>query len=360
MSDLTEPKNQKDPQQDVLDQEARQRDERRQELRRLARMLQNIVKTARDASLTGQLSGGKSVAIRQYHAILARLNALGVVDAELFPQLEDSASFDEVGFAASQLISFFQDEDEEQARKGWRNGGGVFEASPDHVKIVGFPGGIGELGDLLREHLPDFLRAKMGKVKEEAQKVGEQVREEVMKARDGVRDEAQKVREEAQKSRGEAQKSRDEQQRARDDERQRGREDLRQPRRGADPEIHLDFRGTEGFGSVASPAFTPEPPVSPTPPMPPSPPEPPAAAPFFAATPPVTEAPVTRASVSEPSAAVDEVPRTTDISVEIAGLAERMRQPGLPPEELGRLADEMGRLARRQSEACSGGEYRFN
>jgi hypothetical protein len=127
-------------------------------------MLVGIAKVARDASLTGQLAGGKAVAIRNYNWILERVSSLELIEGSLFEPLPDSSSFDEVGLAATLLSDFLREEDEEGThRRRWGHGG-VFEASPGHVKIVGFPGNIGDLGELLREHLPDAIRERVGNV----------------------------------------------------------------------------------------------------------------------------------------------------------------------------------------------------
>ncbi len=136
-------------------------DDSQKEMQRLVRLLQGLVRTARDASLTGQLAGGKSVAIKNYNLIVRRLSALEALPSGVFEPLDESASFDEVGVAASQLADYLRDEEEEEPRRRWRGGGGVFEVSPGHVKIVGFPGNIGELGELLRAHLPDFIREQV-------------------------------------------------------------------------------------------------------------------------------------------------------------------------------------------------------
>lgn len=138
-----------------------EQDKTKQEVRRLARMLVSISKMAREASLTGQLKNGKGMAIRQYNAIWERLNELGVISGRLFEPVSEAASFDEVGVAAAQLADFLREDDEEEQRRRWRHGGGVFEASPGHVKIVGFPGNISDLGDILREYLPDFIKQKV-------------------------------------------------------------------------------------------------------------------------------------------------------------------------------------------------------
>ena len=124
------------------------------EIRRLERMLQGIVRTARDASLTGRLAGGRAIAARQYNTILARLQELGLLPHGLFEPLSEEATFDEVGVAAMSLAHFLQDEAAEaevHARRGGGFRGGVFEATPGHVKIVGFPGHIGELRKLFGE-----------------------------------------------------------------------------------------------------------------------------------------------------------------------------------------------------------------
>jgi hypothetical protein len=138
-----------------------EQDKTKQEVRRLARMLVSISKMAREASLTGQLKNGKGMAIRQYNAVLERLKELEVISGDLFPPVSEDAPFDEVGVAAWQLAEFLREDDEEEHRRKWRAGGGVFEASPGHVKIVGFPGNISDLGDVLREYLPDFIKQKV-------------------------------------------------------------------------------------------------------------------------------------------------------------------------------------------------------
>lgn len=138
-------------------------DEARREQQRLARVLSGIEKTAREASLTGQLSGGQAVAIRQYNAIVERLERTGTLPEGVFVPLPEGAEFDEVGVAASGLAQYLRDNDEEEeGRRRGRTGGGVFEAGPGHVKIVGFPGDISDLGVMLREYLPDFLRQRIG------------------------------------------------------------------------------------------------------------------------------------------------------------------------------------------------------
>ncbi|MCS6859020.1 MAG: hypothetical protein NZT92_01720 [Abditibacteriales bacterium] len=136
-----------------------QQDKIKPEVPRLVRMLVSISKMAKDASLTGTLREGKSMAIRQYNAVLARLKELGVISGDLFAPVAESASFDEVGVAAAQLADFLREDDEEY-RRAWRHGG-VLEASPKHIKIVGFPGNISDLGDILREYLPDFIKQRV-------------------------------------------------------------------------------------------------------------------------------------------------------------------------------------------------------
>lgn len=138
-----------------------EKDSVKPEVRRLIRLLNGISKTARDASLTGQLEGGRGVSIRHFNSILARLQELDVACNGLFAPVSDDASFDEVGVAATYLADFLRDEDDEDSRKRIRNGG-VFEVTPGHVKIVGIPGNMNDLGDLLREYVPDFIKHRMG------------------------------------------------------------------------------------------------------------------------------------------------------------------------------------------------------
>lgn len=136
-------------------------DDRAAEVRRLVRILTGIARTAREASLTGQLAGGRAVAVRQYNAVFARVEALGLLSPpDLFQRLPEDAGFDEAGVAASQLAAYLREDCEEGPRRRWRTAGGVVECGPGHMKIVGFPEGLSELGEVLREYLPDFLRER--------------------------------------------------------------------------------------------------------------------------------------------------------------------------------------------------------
>lgn len=130
------------------------------ERQRLVRVLQALARMARDRSLTGELSEGHAMAIRQYNAVLQRAEQVGAIPVSLFPPLDSTADFDSAGVAATGLAEYLREEDEPTGKRRFHLGGGVFEASPHHVKIVGFPGDIGDLSRMLREYLPEFLRAR--------------------------------------------------------------------------------------------------------------------------------------------------------------------------------------------------------
>lgn len=136
---------------------------------RLIRALRGLGQAAREAGLTGQLAEGREVAIRQYNAILTRLQAAGDAPVDLFQPLPESASFDSAGLSAIQLLTYLQDEDEERRRRRReRDGdfppvGAVGQAIQDQFC---------ELGDLLREHMPDSLRARVDAFRDYGRRAG--------------------------------------------------------------------------------------------------------------------------------------------------------------------------------------------
>jgi hypothetical protein len=126
------------------------------ELRRIVRMLEKTTSLAENASLTGSMSGGREFAIRSYNSVLQHLSSTGEIPAALFPPLPETASLDEVGIASAQLAEYLRaglPEAEKQAGEGEGmklGDGNVF------FNI----GSLGEIADMVRENLPDWLRGK--------------------------------------------------------------------------------------------------------------------------------------------------------------------------------------------------------
>lgn len=126
--------------------------------------------------MTGSLQGGGRIAIRQYNAIRSHLQDNDVIPDELFQELdEDEATFDELGVVTGMLDSYLEEEEEgspdaegerrgeegdaRRGRKGRRHGPWGAEAA----RFWGDPQALRdlqELGETLREHLPELLKRR--------------------------------------------------------------------------------------------------------------------------------------------------------------------------------------------------------
>jgi hypothetical protein len=80
-------------------------------------MLREMVRIAKDASLTGALAGGAALAVQQYNRTLENMERTGRVPAAWFQPLPPGSTLDEVGVAASQLDSFLEAEAEKDQGK---------------------------------------------------------------------------------------------------------------------------------------------------------------------------------------------------------------------------------------------------
>ncbi|MBC8101376.1 MAG: hypothetical protein H7Z41_02150 [Cytophagales bacterium] len=128
-------------------------DESMTEVRRIRRMLKQMYRLAEHSSLTGALSGGAVDAVSQYNAILKRLGELAVVSGTLFPVLPEDASFDRLGVASRLLEGYLEEETPETEGRG----------AAGHNIVIGNIGGLEDLKDLgrmVRENLPEFLRKR--------------------------------------------------------------------------------------------------------------------------------------------------------------------------------------------------------
>jgi hypothetical protein len=131
------------------------------DIRRIRRMLQETVRIAKDASLTESLQEGARSAARQYNAVLRHLEQSGTLPAGFFPPLGEQASFDEVGVAAGQLAGYLEEEEEPEPRR--KNERMISGSHNVHINV----GSLKELDDLknigqiIREHMPDWLRGKI-------------------------------------------------------------------------------------------------------------------------------------------------------------------------------------------------------
>ena len=131
-------------------------DEEKAEIRRLQRLLQQISEIAQESSLTGGLTGGAPSAAKRYNSALGRLEELSVVSEGLFLPLPEGVSFDEIG-VESKLLAGYLSTDVEPERREER------QAPHFHGPVVigGLEGleELKEIGQMIRDHLPDFLKA---------------------------------------------------------------------------------------------------------------------------------------------------------------------------------------------------------
>jgi hypothetical protein len=125
------------------------------ELRRIVRMLEKTASMAEHASLTGSMGGGKDVAVRSYNSVLEHLASIGEIPAGLFSPLPADTNLDSVGIASAQLAEYLR-ESLPEAPTGKGKGGAL--VGGDNVIIS--LGGLGDIADLVREHLPEWLRSK--------------------------------------------------------------------------------------------------------------------------------------------------------------------------------------------------------
>lgn len=128
--------------------------QRQRELRGLFHMLEHTAKLAEDSALTGTFRNGETRCIAQFNNVLARLSDLGAVPHGLFDPLHAEASFNEIGIACHQLAAYLNDElDTTHDFKGWLTsffGKRFVESVEEKLKE-------GQIGDLIRKSVPDFL-----------------------------------------------------------------------------------------------------------------------------------------------------------------------------------------------------------
>jgi hypothetical protein len=127
------------------------------ELRRIVRMLEKTASMAEHASLTGSMGGGKDVAVRSYNSVLEHLAKLGEIPAGLFSPLPTDANLDSAGIASAQLAEYLREglpEPEQQGAPGQ-----LASKLGDHNVLFNI-GSLGEIADLVRDNLPEWLRGK--------------------------------------------------------------------------------------------------------------------------------------------------------------------------------------------------------
>jgi len=133
-----------------------------------------MAETANQAALTGAFSAGGPTFVRQYNALLEHLRDLGVLTEKLFPPLEAEVHSGEAGLLCAQLAAYLEGElpQKEEERRREREVPSVGDASPV-INITGNTlsdlslGNLRELGELIRQHLPAWLKGPAEQPQEE-------------------------------------------------------------------------------------------------------------------------------------------------------------------------------------------------
>ena len=127
--------------------------EKSKEIRRIFHLVESTAKIAKEATLTGMLKGGEKRCIKQFNNALNRLIEIDIVPEGLFDPLEEEAEFSEVGVACYHLAGFLKSDldDFEISQK---------KMDKEKIKkiIVGNIGELKDLGEVIRQAMPDFLK----------------------------------------------------------------------------------------------------------------------------------------------------------------------------------------------------------
>ena len=117
-------------------------------------MLEHTAKIAEDAALTGAFSGGEAQCISQFNNVLIRLSDIDAIPDGLFDELQEDASFSQIGIACHQLAAYLNEElDTTTDFKGWFSsffGSRFMENLTEELTDKPF-------SDLIRKAVPDFL-----------------------------------------------------------------------------------------------------------------------------------------------------------------------------------------------------------
>lgn len=131
------------------------------EIRKVIHMLRATAKAAEQAALTGAYSTGGPAFVRQYNAVLEHLKEIGVLREKLFPPLEAEVNSGEAGLLCTQLAAYLEGELPASEEGLGQPGAHCVKESPSITIATGNIGDLGslkDLGELIRRHLPAWLR----------------------------------------------------------------------------------------------------------------------------------------------------------------------------------------------------------
>ena len=111
-------------------------------------VLRGVGKMAENSSLTGHLSGGRPRLVALYNGVETGLVAAGVVPSGLFDPLDDErGTMGEVAVAAQQLAAYVEE--------------AFDDAEPQLPDVPRVGRELQDIGDLVREAMPDWMRAEV-------------------------------------------------------------------------------------------------------------------------------------------------------------------------------------------------------
>ena len=129
------------------------------EIRRIRRLLRALTDLSKESSMTGSLEKGARLGIRQYNQLLTYLRDEDIVPENLFSANyldEDGTSFDELGVACALLETYLAEEEEELSAVP------PLAVPPPPVRDPQELRELRELGEMIRERLPEMLRRERG------------------------------------------------------------------------------------------------------------------------------------------------------------------------------------------------------
>jgi hypothetical protein len=129
------------------------------EIRGIIRMLKVTAGRAEDLVMTGGPIHGSAAGVRQYNAVLKRISNSTFADPELFIPLEEDASFADLGIACEQLAAYLGGITE-AAEPGKAKKAAPQIMGPVSIK-VGDVGELGDLGEIIRQAMPSWLKGQM-------------------------------------------------------------------------------------------------------------------------------------------------------------------------------------------------------
>ena len=137
----------------------RNNEKQAKDIRRARRMLRELYSLAEHASLSGAFrKDGAVEGVQAYNQILRFLGEQAIETNGMFLPLAEDASFDRLGVAARLLRGYLEEEEEgDTDKRGVKIVVGKHGEQGGHIAIEEL-GRLKDIGAIIREHLPDFLR----------------------------------------------------------------------------------------------------------------------------------------------------------------------------------------------------------